>query len=466
MDNCELKIENAKNACANSPFLIINSLVIFAANMNFERFIARRAVQSGRKSFTRMIIIIATLAVALSLTVMIATTALISGFKTEITDKIFGFWGHIHITDINSSRSLIEAYPVENDGSYKEKLEQIEGVEYLDFLNILGIEFPNQEVEKTTKGGVRQVQTFAMKPGIIQTKNQIEGIILKGVGADFDWSFLEGYLEEGSTFQANDSSDARKILISRQTADRLETGIGKKFLIHFINNGEPVPLRFEVAGIYKTGLEEYDKKFAIVDISVIQGLLGWESNMVTGYEVFVENIDDLNVLADYIDINELPNHLYAETIREKFPPIFEWLNLQNLNETVILVLMLIVSIINMITALLILILERTEMIGVLKSLGSSNWSIRKIFLNYAGFIILSGLFWGNVVGIGLCLAQKYFGFIKLSEADYYLSTAPIALDFWTILFLNIGTLIVTLIFLVVPTWLVTRISPVKAIRFR
>lgn len=413
-----------------------------------------------------MIILIATIAVALSLTVMIATTALISGFKKEITDKIFGFWGHIHITDINSSRSLIEAYPIENDGSFIDKLEQIKAVEYSDFLNIFGITFPEREVEKSTIGGVRQVQTFAMKPGIIQTKKQIEGIILKGVGEDFDWSFLEGYLEEGTIFQPNDSSGTRKILISQQTADRLGTGVGKKFLIHFIDNGEPIPLRFEVAGIYKTGLEEYDKKFAIVDIAVIQKLLDWGPNMVTGYEVFVENIDDLDILAEFIDINELPNHLYAETIREKFPPIFEWLNLQNLNERVILALMLVVSIINMITALLILILERTEMIGVLKAMGASDWSIRKIFLNYAGTIILSGLFWGNVVGIGLCLAQKHFGFIKLSEADYYLATAPIELNFWTVILLNIGTLIVTLIFLVFPTWLVTRISPVNAIRFQ
>lgn len=450
----------------HSQLSILNSLAIFAANMNFERFIARRAAQSGKQSFTRMIIVIATIAVALSLTVMIATTALISGFKKEITDKIFGFWGHIHITDINSSRSLIEAYPIENDGSYIDKLEQIKAVEYSDFLRIFGMTFPEREVEKSTIAGVRQVQTFAMKPGIIQTKKQIEGIILKGIGEDFDWSFLEGYLEEGTIFQPKDSSGTRKILISRQTADRLGTGVGKKFLIHFIDKGEPIPLRFEVAGIYKTGLEEYDKKFAIVDIAVIQKLLDWSPNMVTGYEVFVENIDDLDVLAEFIDINELPNHLYAETIREKFPPIFEWLNLQNLNERVILALMLIVSIINMITALLILILERTEMIGVLKAMGASDWSIRKIFLNYAGSIILSGLFWGNVVGIGLCLAQKYFGFIKLSEADYYLATAPIELSFWTVILLNIGTLLVTLIFLVFPTWLVTRISPVNAIRFQ
>ena len=433
--------------------------------MNLERFIAKRAVEAGKKSFTRLIVVIATLAVALSLTVMIATSALISGFKKEITDKIFGFWGHIHISDVNASRSLVEDYPLIKDEKFIEEVESIESVEYPDFRRFLGFEFPSMMVDRSTKGGISHVQTFAMRPGIIQTKKQIEGIILKGAGEEYDWKFFDGYMQEGKTLDQNSTSDTRQILISRYTADRLETEVGKKFLVHFVDNGETVPLRFEVAGIYKTGLEEYDMKFAMVNISVIQELLGWSENQVGGYEIFVENIDDLDVLSDYVDIETLPNHLYAETIRQKFPPIFEWLNLQDLNEIVILALMLIVCIINMITALLILILERTKMIGILKSMGSSDWSVRKIFLNYAGFIIINGLFWGNLIGISLCLAQKYFGFIKLSEADYYLSVAPIDLNLWTILLLNIGTFVLTLVCLVLPTWLVTRINPVKAIRF-
>ena len=433
--------------------------------MNLERFIAKRAVEAGKKSFTRLIVVIATMAVALSLTVMISTSALISGFKKEITDKIFGFWGHIHITDVNSSRSLVEAYPLEKDSNFIETVKDIKTVEYLDFRRFLGMEFPDHTVNRHTNGGVRHVQTFAMRPGIIQTRKQIEGIILKGAGKEYDWNFFEGYMEEGKTLANKDTSATRQILISRYTADRLETEVGKKFLVHFVDNGETVPLRFEVAGIYKTGLEEYDMKFALVDISVIQELLGWNENQVGGYEIFVENIDDLDVLSDFIDIEELPNHLYAETIRQKFPPIFEWLNLQDLNEIVIMFLMLVVCIINMITALLILILERTKMIGVLKSLGAADWSIRKIFLNYAGFIVLNGILWGNIIGIGLCFLQKTFGFIKLSEADYYLSTAPIDLNLWTILLLNIGTFVITLFCLILPTWLVTRITPVKAIRF-
>ena len=433
--------------------------------MNLERFIAGRAIQAGKQSFTRLIIVIATIAVALSLTVMIATSALISGFKNEITDKIFGFWGHIHISDINSSRSLVEAFPLSKDENFIDAVKNIKAVEYLDYRRFLGFEFPDYAVQRETKGGIRHVQTFAMRPGIIQTKKQIEGIILKGAGEEYNWEFFQNYLQEGEVLNPNDTTDTRKILISRYTADRLETEVGKRFLVHFVDNGETVPLRFEIAGIYKTGLEEYDKKFALVDLGVIQDLLGWGDHQVGGYEIFIENIDDLDVLSDYIDIEELPNHLYAETIRQKFPPIFEWLNLQDLNEIVIMALMLVVCIINMITALLILILERTKMIGVLKSLGAADWSIRKIFLNYAGFIVINGLLWGNIIGIGLCLLQKYFGIITLSEADYYLSVAPINLNMWTILALNIGTFLITLFCLILPTWLVTRISPVKAIRF-
>ncbi len=434
--------------------------------MNFERFIAQRASSSGKKSFTRLIILIATVAVALSLTVMIATSSLIAGFKKEITNKIFGFWGHIHITDINSNRSMLEGSPMTKDPALYSSIMNVDKVEYLRYMEFLGIQFTSVEVEDRTEGGVKHAQSFAMKPGIIQTKKQIEGIILKGVDTDFNWDFFKDYLEEGEIFDTKDSLDARKVLISRTTADRLNTDTGKKFIVNSIVNGEPMPFRFEVAGVYKTGLEEFDKKFALVNIGIVQEMLGWNENQISGYEVFVEDIDDLDIISQYIDYNALENYLYAETIREKIPPIFEWLNLQDLNEKVILALMLVVSIINMITALLILILERTEMIGVLKAMGTNNWSVRKVFLNYAGYIIIAGLFWGNVIGISLCLIQKHFGIIKLSEADYYLSVAPIDLNFWNILMLNVGTFFLILLFLVIPTWLVTRISPVRAIRFQ
>lgn len=431
--------------------------------MNFSYFIARKVALSGQKSFSRLIIRIAVVAVALSIAVMILSTALITGFKKEISSKIFGFWGHIHITDPDVSQSLLEIYPISSEQDFYPSLDTIKNVTYYETKTIFGREV---EREKITKGGVRHIQTYAIKPGIIKANDEIEGIILKGVGADFDWKFLQQYIQKGEALHLPDTGYSNEILISKQTAERLKADVGDKFIIHFVEKGEQLRRRFVVSGIYRTGLEEYDSKFALVDIRQVQQILGWKPTEVSGFEVFIDDIDDLKTLNEYIYFEELPTDLYAETIREKFPEIFEWLELQDINEVVILVLMVIVALINMVTALLILILERTNMIGTLKALGSTNWSIRKVFLYYAAYIILVGLFWGNLFGIGLALIQKHFGIIKLDEANYYLSVAPIDLEAFSILGLNIGTLLVTLLFLIIPSYLVTRISPVKAIRFK
>ena len=223
---------------------------------------------------------------------------------------------------------------------------------------------------------------------------------------------------------------------------------------------------FQICGIYKTGIEEYDKKFALVDMAQVQNLLGWSSSQVAGFEVFINDVKELKPTSDYIYNELITNDLYAQTVKEEQPAIFDWLDLQDVNEEVILTLMLIVSIINMVTALLILILERTNMIGTLKSLGSTNWSIQQIFLYYGTIIICTGLFLGNLVGLGFCWLEQTFQFIKLSEADYYLSYAPIKFDLWAILALNIGTLVITTLFLLLPTFLVLSITPVKALRFK
>ena len=430
--------------------------------MNFSYFIARKVALSGERSFSRLIIRIAVVAVALSVAVMIATNALVAGFKKQISSKIFGFWGHIHITDTDISTSLLEAYPIKINQPFYPYLDTVKHVSYIENRNFLGYEW---QAEAQTKGGVSHVQVFAVKPGIIKSKSQIEGILLKGVGKDFNWQFMRQYLQEGDTLTLSDTTMSSQILISRQTANRLKVGVGDDFIVHFIQGGNQLKRRFEIAGIYKTGLEEYDKVFALVDIRQIQLLLGWQPDEVGGFEVFVDDIDDLIPITNYIYQEQLPNNLYAETIREKLPEIFEWLDLQDINEVVILSLMVIVAIINMITALLILILERTNMIGTLKALGSSNWNIRRIFLFYAAYIVIVGLFWGNLIGLGLCVLQDQFEFIKLSEENYYLAVAPVEIQFWSVLLINIGTLVVTLVFLIVPSYLVTNISPVKAIRF-
>ena len=435
--------------------------------MNLEYFIARKVAASGQQSFSRLIIRIAVVAVALSITVMIAAMALIAGFKKEISEKIFGFWGHIHITDTNINRSLLDVYPIDINQDFYPSLDTIDQIFYREKVSIpiLGFDLGYDRIT-ATRGGIRHIQGVAMNPGIIKAKEEIEGIILKGIGKDFDWEFMQRYLIEGRKINMPDTAASSEILISQQTANRLKAGVGDQFRIHFVENNEQLIRRFEVCGIYKTGLEEYDQKFALVDIRKIQQLLKWPENQVSSFEVFIDDVDDLLPLTEHIYFDHLPNNLYAETIKEKLPEIFEWLELQDINEIVILSLMLIVALINMVTALIILILERTNMIGILKAMGSSNWSIQKIFLYYAAYIIAIGLFWGNVIGIGLCLAQKHFQFIRLSEANYYLSVAPIQLNFFSIFLLNLGTLIIILICLIIPSYLVTTISPVKAIRFK
>ena len=432
--------------------------------MNLEYFIARRVATAGQQSFSRLIIRIAVAAVALSVAVMIIATALIAGFKKEISSKIFGFWGHIHITETSINRTLLlDSSPVSSDQPFYPQLDTIGPISYTLQQEILG-QTVNRQMQ--TEGGVRHIQVYALKPGIIKAKEEIEGIILKGVGRDFDWSFMDQYLMEGARLDLLEEELSSGILISQQTADRLRVGVDDRFIVHFVQEGEQLKRRFTVQGIYKTGLEEYDQKFALVDIRQIQRLLNWSADQVSGFEVFIDDLDDLVPLAEYLYFEVLPNDLYAETIREKLPEIFEWLDLQDINEVVILVLMVIVAVINMITALMILILERTNMIGTLKALGDTNWSIRKIFLYYAAYIIVVGLFWGNLIGIGLCVLQDTFEFIRLDEENYYLSVAPIELNWWSILLLNLGTLLITLFFLLIPSYLVTRISPVKAIRFK
>ena len=433
--------------------------------MNLPFFIAKRVALSNRQSFSGLIIRIAVVAVALSLAVMIVSTAVISGFKNQIGEKIFGFWGHIHITSTQINRTTGEAVPISIHQPFYPGLDTVGKISYLGKPRIFGFELP-YEIEKQTNGGIRHIQTFALKPGIIKTKKEIEGIILKGIGQDFDWSFFDKYIVEGQGLALSDSASTEGIVLSRQTADRLEMNIGDKFIFNFVADGEALRRRFTVEGIYKTGLEEYDRKFALVDLKKVQELLGWRKDQVGGFEVFIDDLSDLNVMTEYIYIEETPADLYCENIREKFPAIFEWLALQDINEVVILVLMVIVGLINMITALMILILERTNMVGTLKALGQTNWNIRKVFLYHAGYIILLGLFWGNLAGISFCLLQQKFGFIRLSEENYYLPVAPIELNPLAILALNLGALFFIMVFLTIPSWLVTKISPVKAIRFK
>ena len=376
------------------------------------------------------------MAVALSVAVMIVAGAIINGFQKEISEKVFGFWGHIAIRNYEESSSYGEE-PVEINQPFYPSLENMDGA--------------------------RHIQVVATKPGIMKTENEIEGIVLRGIGKDFDWSFLSRYMVEGNIFHSGDSGSADKIIISASTGDRLKLNVGDQVLLYFVQE----PMRYRkpiITGIYKTGLEEYDRLYALVDLEMIQRLNGWNSDEAGGFEVFIDDVNELDRMGELVN-EEVGVKLQAKTMKEINPNLFDWLDLQNINENVIIFLMILVAVINMTTVLLILILERTNMIGVLKSLGATNWTIRRIFLYHAMYIMGFGLLWGNLIGIGISLAQKYFHVIRLNEESYYVSVAPILLDPVYILVVNAGTLVVCFITLIGPSWLVSRISPVKAIRF-
>lgn len=433
--------------------------------MNFPFFIARRLAFSGKRSFSSVIIRVAIVAVALSVAVMITATCLIAGFKTEISRKIFEFWGHIHVSSAITDSQSASPTPIPDTLPFVEALRSLGPISGVEPEFVGGVE-TGRDIPFTSRGGVRHVQKFALKPGIIRSKTAMEGIVLKGVSNEYDWNQLRQYITDGNPPNLQDTSTSNQILLSRQTADRLQVSTNDKFMIHFVKDGAQTRRVFQVSGIYKTGLEEYDKKFALCDIRQIQELLDWDQHQVGGFEVWLDDLRDLDLFNQYIYEEIIPSDVTSASIREKLPAIFEWLQLQDLNEIVILALMLAVAIINMITALLVLVLERTNMIGVLKALGEKDGRIRRIFLYHAAFITLNGIFWGNLAGLGLCYLQKKFHFITLNEADYYLAYAPVKFEWLTILGINIGTLLLTTLFLVIPSLVISRIAPVKAIQFK
>jgi lipoprotein-releasing system permease protein len=432
--------------------------------MYFEQFIASRLSGSeNRQSFSRVIIRIAIASIALSVCVMIVASSMIHGFKKEISQKIFDFWGHIQITEAFTN-PIFEGTPMQYQVGLQDSIKQIKSIAYEWPVSFLG-HVTNRSRVRQTRGGVKHVYRFIQYPAVINTREDIEGLILKGIGADFPATFFDRYIVEGEAPKLGTNGEDSQLLVSRITADRLRLKAGDQVRVYFIRNGKPTPRRFTISGIYKTGLGEYDKKIAFIHLDYLQDVLNWEGSEVTGMEVILDDIRDLGIMNDYINQEVLPSDLYTRSIRQVASSIFDWLDLQDINEVIILGLMLLVCVINMITALLILILERTHMIGVLKALGSNNWQIRKVFVRQAGNILLKGLLLGNAIGFFLCFLQKHFQFIRLREEDYYLSVAPIDFDISTILFINLGTFIITILFLILPSYFISRILPTKALRF-
>ncbi len=426
--------------------------------MNLPLYIARRIAKSSTGGYSGNIIKIAILSIAISIAVMILSTAVIKGFKSNISDKIFGFWGNIHITDTRINRSF-ELSPIIENSGIKDSIKSIALLSYSEGPS------NNSRTTKSTKGGVEDVTPFITLPGIVKHENSLEGIILKGVDTTYNWSNFEQYLEKGVFPFIGDEDFSREIMVSDITAKRLKMDVGDKGVLHFVQDRNSIKKEMKLSGIYKTGLEIYDKRFAFVDMKLLQNVLGWGENQIGGYEVFLEDINDAVPIADYIYEVILPPHLYAETIQEKFSSEFEWLELQDINESLLLLLMTIVAIINMSTAILILILERSKMIGILKALGQRNWDIRKIFVYNALWIMVLALIIGNVLGFGIALIQKSTGFLKLEEQNYYLSEVPIKFDFLSIAMINIGAVAIITIVMILPTYLVVKVSPLKILRF-
>jgi len=407
--------------------------------LNFELFIASRILSKSKANFSKPIVRLGIISVALGLAVMIISIAIVTGFQKQIKDKVIGFGSHITITNFEVNSSL-EPSPLSMHQPFYPSFDSIDGI--------------------------RHVQVFATKAGIIKTDDQIEGVILKGIGSDFEWSFFEEKMVEGNHFIVNDTARSDNIIISKSLASRLKLKLGDDLRMYFVIQDEMQPRgrKFSICGIFETGLEEFDKLYVIGDIYHIRKLNKWNDELVGGFEVLIEDFDQIDETG-YEVYNHIGYNLDAKTIKQQQPQIFEWLSLQDINVIVIIALMVMVAGITMISTLLILILEKTNMIGTLKAFGTRNKSIRQIFIYNAVYIIGKGLLWGNIVALGLCVLQIKTGIFKLNQESYYVSQIPINLQLSHFLIINVGTLIVCTLMLIIPTYIITKISPVKAIKY-
>jgi lipoprotein-releasing system permease protein len=409
--------------------------------LNFELFIAKRIIgnKAYKSSVSAPIIKIGIAAIAIGVIVMLIAIATGLGLQQKIRDKVVAFNGHIEITNYDTNASDESQVPISIDQDF----------------------YPNfNAVEEVT-----HIQGVATKFAVIRTLTDFEGVVIKGVGADYNWDYFKEFLVEG---RVPDFSGKRneEILISTYLANRLGFKVGDTFQTLFGENLNKAPryINYEIVGVYNSGFQELDEKFCIADLRHIQRLNKWEADEVGSFEVFVEDFSNIDETYKTV-FKEIPSLLNATPVNQKYYTVFEWIKIFDNNTYGIIAIMIIVAGINMITALLVLILERTQMIGILKALGSSNWSVRKVFLYNASYLIGLGLLWGNLIGLGLLYAQKYFKLFPLNPDTYYVTEAPVYISLDYILLLNIGTFIACLLMLLIPSVIISKISPVKAIRF-
>lgn len=410
--------------------------------MNYEFFLAKRIIGSKayKSSISAPIIKIGIAAIAIGIVVMMVAIATGIGLQQKIRDKVVAFNGHVIISNFDSNTSQESVMPISKNQDFYPKFKSVEGIKH--------------------------IQAVAAKFGVIRTETDFEGAYLKGVGADYDWEYFKEFLVEGKLpdYTKNRNED---VLISQYLANRLGFKVGETFQMVFPkDDAETLPniITYHIVGIYNSGFQELDAQYLLGDIRHIQRINKWKEDQIGNFEVFIDNYNQLQQKGIEIYRNT-PSTLNTQTISDKYASVFEWIGIFDKNIYGIIGIMILVAGINMITALLVLILERTQMIGVLKALGSNNWSIRKLFLYNAGYLIILGLFWGNLIGLGMLLAQKYFKLFPLDPSVYYVTEAPVYISFSYIIALNVGTLILCLLMLLLPSYIITKISPVKAIRF-
>lgn len=411
--------------------------------MNYELFLAKRFTSSKeyKSSISSPIIKIATAAIALGMVMMLISVATGIGLQRKIREKISVFEGHVQVVNYDNNHSEATQNPISKYQDF-----------YPDFNGV---------------SGVKSVAVFATKPGVIRTEKDFEGVVLKGVGHDYDWSRIAPYLVAGKLPDFS-KSRSKEVLLSKTLSERLGIALNDTFSMYFLKeNPRNLPNRrlFQVVGLYNSGFAEFDKTLLFGDLRQIQHLNKWQESQVGGFEILLDNFEDLKIKGEAI-YKEISSTLNSRTILESYPAIFEWLQLFDTNIYIIIAIMILVAGINIITALLVLVLERTQSIGLLKAMGASNWSVRKIFLYNASYLIVRGLLWGNLVGLTLLFLQSYFGIIPLDPETYYVSEVPVYISFLQVLLLNLGTLLLCLLMLLIPSMIVTKICPVTALKFQ
>ncbi len=410
--------------------------------MNLEYFIAKRLITAKdyKSSISAPIIKIAISAIAIGMIMMIVSVATGIGLQQKIRDKVSAFNGHIIISNYDNNLSEVTLVPISKNQDFYPKFTSVPSVSH--------------------------IQAIASKAGIIRTETAFEGIIFKGVGTDYQWDNIKEYIVSGKlpNFPTNINQE---VVISQLLANRLNLKVGDSFNTFFIKEDQnklPNIRRFKIVGIFNSGFQDFDATYIIGDIRHIQRINKWNPDQIGAFEVFTNDFDNIKSIGEQV-YGQTSSTLDTKTIIEKYGYIFEWLKLFDLNIVIILAVMILVATINMVVALLVLILERTQMIGILKALGANNWSVRKIFLYNAFYLIVRGLFWGNLIGISMLLAQQYFGIIKLNPENYYVNQAPVYINIGYVLLLNLLTVTICFLVLLIPSYIITKISPVKAIRF-